>query len=87
MGRKPTPRPTASAQTPEADPSSRQAPLSVEWWPIERPIPHARNPRIAPEAAIAKIAASLAEYGWRQPIVVDATDVIIVGHTRLAAAG
>ena len=46
--------------------------LSVEWWPTERPIPYARNPRIAPEAAIAKVAASLAEYGWRQPIVVDA---------------
>jgi DNA modification methylase len=60
--------------------------LSIEWWPIERPIPYARNPRFAPEAAIAKVAASLAEYGWRQPIVVDADDVIVVGHTRLLAA-
>ena len=63
-----------------------QRSLSVEWWPTERPIPYARNPRIAPEAAIAKVAASLAEYGWRQPIVVDAQDVIIAGHTRLLAA-
>lgn len=60
--------------------------LSVEWWPIERPIPYARNPRLAPEAAIAKVAASLAEYGWRQPIVVDIQGVIVVGHTRLLAA-
>ena len=60
--------------------------LSVQWWPTERPIPYARNPRIAPEAAIAKVAASLAEYGWRQPIVVDPDGVIVVGHTRLLAA-
>src|SRR5664279_385418 len=60
--------------------------LAVEWWPIERPVPYARNPRHAPEAAIAKVAASLKEYGWRQAIVVDAEDVIVVGHTRLLAA-
>ena len=60
--------------------------LKVEWWPIARPIPYARNPRLAPEAAVAKVAASLAEYGWRQPIVVDAQGVIVVGHTRLLAA-
>ena len=60
--------------------------LSVEWWPIERPIPYARNPRIAPEEAIVKVAASIQEYGFRQPIVVDAEDVIIAGHTRLLAA-
>jgi hypothetical protein len=57
--------------------------LRVEWWPVERLVPYARNPRIAPEAAITKVAASLAEYGWRQPIVVDGGGVIIAGHTRL----
>jgi DNA modification methylase len=67
-------------------PISGRAPLDVEWWPIERPIPYARNPRIAPEAAIAKVAASLREYGWRQPIVVDREGVIVVGRTRLLAA-
>ncbi len=64
----------------------RRSSLKVEWWPIARPLPYARNPRPAPEAAIAKVAASLAEYGWRQPIVVDAQGVIVVGHTRLLAA-
>jgi DNA modification methylase len=58
----------------------------VEWWPIARPVPYAHNPRLAPEAAIAKVAASLREYGWRQPIVVDREGVIVVGHTRLLAA-
>ena len=60
--------------------------LTVEWWPIERPLPYARNPRLTPETAIAKVAASLKEYGWRQPIVVDDSGVIVVGHTRLLAA-
>ena len=60
--------------------------LSVEWWPTERVIPYARNPRKLGAAAVAKVAASLAEFGWRQPIVVDSDAVVIVGHTRLLAA-
>jgi DNA modification methylase len=60
--------------------------LLIEWWPIERPIPYGSNPRSVPESAIEKVAASLQEFGWRQPIVVDTGGVIIVGHTRLLAA-
>jgi len=60
--------------------------LTIEMWPIERPIPYARNARVCPESAIAKVAASLKEFGFRQPIVVDAEGVIIAGHTRLLAA-
>jgi DNA modification methylase len=60
--------------------------LTVELWPIERPIPYARNARICPESAIAKVAASISEFGFRQPIVVDENNVIICGHTRLLAA-
>ena len=76
-----------SSHTPQTNPPSNAgATLTIEWWPIQRPIPYARNPRVVPEAAVAKVAASLAEYGWRQPIVVDAQGVIVVGHTRLLAA-
>ena len=39
-----------------------------------------------PEAAVAKVAASIREFGWRQPIVVDSEGVVILGHTRLLAA-
>jgi DNA modification methylase len=53
--------------------------------PIEKVIPYARNPR-KNEAAVAKTAASIKEFGWRQPIVVDKDYVIIAGHTRLLAA-
>ncbi len=60
--------------------------LTVEWWPTDRPIPYARNARVCPQSAVDKVAASIKEYGFRQPIVVDAEGVIIVGHTRLLAA-
>ena len=51
-----------------------------------RPIPYEANPRVCPAEAVAKVAASLAEFGFRQAIVVDAEGVVVVGHTRLAAA-
>jgi DNA modification methylase len=60
--------------------------LQVHWWPIDKPIPYARNSRKIPERAIDKVAASIKEFGWRQAIVVDRDGVIICGHTRLLAA-
>lgn len=60
--------------------------LMVEWWPIARPKPYARNARKIPQKAIDKVALSLREFGWQQPIVCDSKDVIIAGHTRLLAA-
>ena len=62
------------------------AELTVELWSIEKPTPYARNARICPERAVAKVAASLKEFGFRQPIVVDEEGVVIAGHTRLLAA-
>ena len=59
--------------------------MNVENWPISKPIPYSRNPR-RNEAAISKVAGSIKEFGWRQPIVVDTEGVIIAGHTRLLAA-
>ena len=60
--------------------------LQVESWPIERPVPYARNARRCPEEAIAKVAGSIHEFGFRNPILVDGEGVIIAGHTRLLAA-
>jgi len=48
-------------------------------------IPYARNPR-KNTAAVAIVKASLKEYGWQQPIVVDKENVIVAGHTRYLAA-
>ena len=59
--------------------------MKVETVPIGQVTPYVRNPR-KNEAAVAKVAASIKEFGWRQPIVVDEKGVIIAGHTRLLAA-
>ena len=56
--------------------------LQVCTWPIDRPVPYAKNSRKIPVRA----AASIQEFGWRVPIVVDKNGVIICGHTRLLAA-
>jgi ParB-like chromosome segregation protein Spo0J len=60
--------------------------LEVEMWETEKVVPYESNPRRLPEVAIEKVAASIKEFGWRQPIVVDKKGVVVVGHTRLEAA-
>lgn len=59
--------------------------MKIEWWDAERVIPYEHNPRDN-DAAVEPLAASLREFGWKQPIVVDSDGVIIAGHTRLKAA-
>lgn len=61
------------------------AAFQVRTTPISEIIPYARNPR-KNDSAIDKVAASIKEFGWRQPIVVDKEMVVIAGHTRLEAA-
>src|SRR5688500_2590880 len=63
-----------------------RAPMQVTLWPIERVTPYDRNPRLNDGAAVDAVAASLKEFGFRQPIVVDRGGVIVVGHTRWKAA-
>lgn len=60
--------------------------MLIEDWSIERPIPYAKNARKWSASAVEKIAASLREFGFRQPIVVDGAGVIVIGHLRLAGA-
>lgn len=55
-------------------------------WPIDRLKPYERNPRTHSDEQIVKIAASLLEFGWTNPILVDKDDGIIAGHGRLLAA-
>ena len=59
--------------------------MKIETWPIDKVIPYARNPR-KNDASVDAVAASIKEFGWRVPIVVDEAGVIITGHTRLKAA-
>jgi ParB-like chromosome segregation protein Spo0J len=58
----------------------------IELWLIDKLIPFARNPRTHSEAQIAQIAASIAEFGFNNPILVDTKAGIIAGHGRLLAA-
>src|ERR1700674_1368960 len=60
--------------------------LQVESWPIERLIPYARNARTHSDAQIAQIAASIREFGFNNPILVDSASGVIAGHGRLLAA-
>jgi DNA modification methylase len=60
--------------------------LQIEQWPIDRLIPYARNSRTHSDEQIAQIAASIAEFGFVNPILVGADGVIIAGHARLLAA-
>ena len=57
--------------------------MLIESWPVDRPKPYPKNARKWSKSAVETVATSIREYGFRQPIVVDANDVIIIGHLRL----
>ena len=61
-------------------------PETVEHWPLSRLTPYARNARTHDDAQVAQIAASIVEFGWTNPILVDAAGGVIAGHGRLLAA-
>jgi DNA modification methylase len=60
--------------------------LNIEYRPICRLIPYIRNPRTHDDAQVAQIAASIVEFGWTNPVLVDGDNGVIAGHGRLAAA-
>ena len=59
--------------------------MNVRLIPIGSVKPYENNPR-KNDQAVDKVAASIKEFGFRQPIVVDRDMVVVVGHTRLKAA-
>ncbi len=65
--------------------AKRPKQLDVRLVPIERVRPYKRNPR-QNDQAVDAVAASLQQFGFRKPIVVDAKYVIICGHTCFKAA-
>jgi len=58
----------------------------VVKWPVAMLIPYARNARTHSDDQVAQIAASIAEFGWTNPILAGADGIIIAGHARLLAA-
>lgn len=63
-----------------------QIPEKVERWPIERVREYERNSRTHSASQVDRIAASMMEFGFTSPLLVDADDVLVAGHGRLAAA-
>src|SRR5262245_38013227 len=59
--------------------------MHVEEWDVSRLVPYAGNPRNN-GGGVDAVAASLREFSFRQPIVIDAEGNVICGHTRLKAA-
>lgn len=60
--------------------------MEIQERPIGDVIPYHKNAKEHPEKQLKKIANSIAEFGFNQPIVVDKKGVIIVGHGRYLAA-
>ena len=58
----------------------------IELWPVDRLRPYERNPRTHSEDQVAQLAASMVEFGFTNPILVDETNGILAGHGRLMAA-
>ena len=59
--------------------------MNVKQLPIKDITPYANNPR-KNDRSLPKVKASIKEFGFKQPIVVDKENVIIVGHTRYQAS-
>jgi DNA modification methylase len=60
--------------------------LQIAWRSLGELIPYARNPRTHSDAQVAQIAASIREFGWTNPVLVDGANGIIAGHGRVLAA-
>jgi ParB-like chromosome segregation protein Spo0J len=59
---------------------------AIEIWPVDQLIPYASNARTHSDAQVAKVAASIKEFGFTSPILVDGKNGIIAGHCRLMAS-
>jgi DNA modification methylase len=59
--------------------------LQITYRQIESLIPYARNSRTHSDAQVAQIAASIKEFGWTNPVLIDAEGGIIAGHGRIMA--
>jgi ParB-like chromosome segregation protein Spo0J len=60
--------------------------MQIETLAIDRLIPYARNSRTHSDAQVAQIAASIKEFGFTNPVLIDAEGGIIAGHGRVMGA-
>lgn len=61
-------------------------PGQITVWSIDKIVPYEKNAKIHDAKQVEKIAKSIKEFGWSQPIVVDKDGVVIAGHGRRLAA-
>src|SRR6056297_1616809 len=61
-------------------------PSQIAFWPLARLKPCARNAKTHDADQVARIAASMAEFGWTVPCLVAADGELIAGHGRVLAA-
>lgn len=73
------PKTTASATGPNID-------IQIERWPIERLIPRVNNPRTHSREQVAQIAASIQEFGFTNPCLIEPDGTVLAGHARLESA-
>lgn len=59
--------------------------MKIQEWELAQIKPYENNPR-KNDAAVDKVAASIQEFGFKVPIIVDRNGVIVAGHTRMKAA-
>ncbi|MFC3118866.1 ParB/Srx family N-terminal domain-containing protein [Jhaorihella thermophila] len=62
------------------------APERIETWPLAKLQPYAKNAKVHGSDQVAKIAASMAEFGWTVPCLVGEDGELIAGHGRVLAA-
>lgn len=60
--------------------------MKIETLPLDRLIPYARNSRTHSDAQVAQVAASIREFGFTNPVLIDGENGIIAGHGRVLAA-
>ena len=60
--------------------------LKILYFPVANLIPYARNARTHSDAQVAQVAASIREFGWTNPVLIDPEGGIIAGHGRVLAA-
>jgi DNA modification methylase len=60
--------------------------LQIVYMPLETLVPYAKNSRTHSDEQVSQIAASIREFGWTNPVLIDELGTIIAGHGRVMAA-
>jgi len=81
-----TPRNPPRLPTGCSDTTLSFAPERIEQWPLQRLKPYARNAKSHGADQVAKIAGSMAQFGWTVPVLASRDGEVIAGHGRILAA-